>query len=129
VLGAEFIHGDFSDIQLPEGSFDGVVALHAVSHVPRQQHGKLFADVYRWLTPGGLFLAVLGATDRPDWIGEWLGEQMFFSSHDANTNRRMMRAAGFRLQVDEVAVTHEPEGDVSFLWVIGAKDFMEATNV
>jgi hypothetical protein len=61
-------------------------------------------------------------------MGEWLGEQMFFSSHGADTNRRMMRAAGFQLRVDEVAVTHEPEGDVSFLWVIGQRDFMEATN-
>jgi hypothetical protein len=41
----------------------------------------------------------------------------------------MMRAAGFQLQVDELAVTHEPEGDVSFLWVIGQNDFLEATNV
>ena len=46
---------------------------------------------------------------------------MFFSSHDDGANRRLMRAAGFELLIDEVAVTHEPGGDVSFLWVIGQK--------
>ena len=118
---AEFMLGDFSELQLPEDAFEGVVALYAVSHLPREQHGQLFVDVFRWLAPGGLFLATLGATDSPDWTGEWLGEEMFFSSHDADVNRQLMRAAGFDLMVDEIAVTHEPEGDVSFLWVIGQK--------
>ena len=118
---AEFRLGDFSELQLAEGAFEGVVALYAVSHLPREQHGQLFVDVFRWLAPGGLFLATLGAADSPDWTGEWLGEEMFFSSHDADANRQLMRAAGFDLMVDEVAVTHEPGGDVSFLWVIGQK--------
>lgn len=118
---AEFLHADFSELQLPEASVDGVVALYAISHVPREHHARLFADVFRWLVPGGLFLATLGATDSPDWTGELLGAQMFFSSHDAEVNRRLLRAAGFQLQVDEVAVTHEPEGDARFLWVIGYK--------
>jgi SAM-dependent methyltransferase len=121
VPGAEFLPGDFSELQLPDGAFEGVVALYAISHLPREHHAQLFVDVFRWLAPGGLFLATLGATDIPDWTGEWLGEQMFFSSHDADANRQLMRAAGFELHVDEVAVTHEPEGDVSFLWVIGQK--------
>jgi ubiquinone/menaquinone biosynthesis C-methylase UbiE len=118
---AEFIQADFSDLHFAEGSIAGVAALYAISHLPREQHAHLFADVFRWLTPGGLFLATLGAADSPDWTGDWLGEPMFFSSHDADTNRRLMREAGFELVLDEVAVTHEPEGDVSFLWVIGRK--------
>ena len=118
---AEFILGDFAELQLPERAFQGVVALYAVPHLPREQHAQLFVDVFRWLAHGGIFLATLGTTDSPDWVGEWLGEQMFFSSHDADANRRLMRAAGFDLQVDEIATTHEPEGNVSFLWVIGQK--------
>ena len=43
---------------------------------------------------------------------------MFFSSHGADTNRNLLRAAGFELEHDEIAVTREPEGDVPFLWVI-----------
>lgn len=118
---AEFILADFADLQFPDRSFDGVVGLYAVSHVPREQHAQLFADVFNWLTPGGLFLVTLGAADSPDWTGDWLGEPMFFSSHDADTNRRLVREAGFGLLLDEIAVTHEPEGDVSFLWLIGQK--------
>jgi len=118
---AEFLQGDVSELQLADESFQGVVALYAISHVPREQHARLFADVYGWLVPGGTFLATLGATDTPDWTGDWLGEPMFFSSHDGDTNRRLMRGAGFDLLVEEVAMTPEPEGDAPFLWVLGLK--------
>jgi len=118
---AEFVQGDISELQFADESFHGVVALYTISHLPREEHARLFADVYGWLAPGGYFLATLGARDTPDWTGDWLGEPMFFSSHDADTNRRLVRCAGFALLIDEVAMTREPEGDVPFLWVLGLK--------
>ena len=121
VPSARFIHADFSEAEFPEASFAGVCALYSISHVPRQQHAALFAKVRTWLMPGGLFVAVLGATDSPDWIGEWLGVPMFFSSYDAATNRALLRGAGFHLVFDEVLETLEPEGPVPFLWVIAEK--------
>jgi len=123
VPDAEFIQADVAEVEFPDASFDGVAALYAISHVPREQHAQLFADIFRWLAPGGLFLATLGAVDSPDWIGPWLGEEMFFSSYGAESNRRMLRTAGFELLLDEVLVTPEPEGDVNFLWVIARKPF------
>ncbi len=122
VPDAEFIHADLTELHLPDTSFDGVVALYAISHVPREQHARLFADVARWLKPGGLFLATLGSADSPDWTGEWLGEEMFFSSFDADENRRLLREAGFALLVDEVAITQEPEADAEFLWVLASAE-------
>jgi SAM-dependent methyltransferase len=118
---ATFVHDDIATVDLPAASFDGVTALYAISHVPREEHAGLFARVARWLVPGGLFLATLGAIDGPDWTGEWLGAPMFFSSHDAATNRRLLAAAGFELLVDEIVETPEPEGPVPFLWVLARR--------
>jgi ubiquinone/menaquinone biosynthesis C-methylase UbiE len=118
---ATFIHGDFAEIELPEASFDGVAAFYSISHIPREEHARLFARIARWLVPGGLFLATLGATDSPQWVGEWLGVPMFFSSYDADTNRALLSAAGFKLVLDEIVEMREPEGPVTFLWVIARK--------
>ena len=118
---ATFVHGDFAEIELPDASLDGVTAFYSISHVPRDDHPRLFGRIARWLVPGGLFLASLGATDAPDWVGEWLGVPMFFSSHDADANRALLGAAGFVLVVDEIVEMHEPGGPVSFLWVIARK--------
>lgn len=118
---ASFVQADLTDVDFPAASFDAAVALYSISHVPREEHSALFGRVFQWLRPEGLFLATLGARDAPDWTGEWLGVTMFFSAYDADTNRRLLRASGFELLVDEVAVTREPEADVAFLWVIARR--------
>ena len=46
---------------------------------------------------------------------------MFFSSHDADENRRLLRDAGLSLVLDEVIAVREPEGEVRFLWVLAQK--------
>jgi SAM-dependent methyltransferase len=118
---ASFVHGDLAHVDFPPESFDGVAAFYSISHVPRQEHGALFERVSRWLVPGGLFLATLGARDDPGWIGDWLGQPMFFSSHDADINRRLLTAANFDLVIDDVIETPEPEGPVPFLWVLAER--------
>jgi hypothetical protein len=46
---------------------------------------------------------------------------MFFSSYDADTNRRLLEAAGLALVLDEVVSMREPEGEAAFLWVLAKK--------
>jgi SAM-dependent methyltransferase len=118
---ATFVHGDFSDLAFPDEWFDGITAFYSISHVPRDEHTRLFACVAGWLKPGGLFLATLGAGESPGWTGEWLGVPMFFSSYDADENRRLLRGAGLSLVLDEVVAVREPEGEVAFLWVLARK--------
>ena len=65
--------------------------------------------------PGGRFLAVLGSSDSPDRIGDWLGRPMFFSGHDADTNRPLLVEAGFDLLVDEI--DKAKFGDKNWQWL------------
>jgi ubiquinone/menaquinone biosynthesis C-methylase UbiE len=121
VPDATFVHADFSEAEFPEASFGGVSALYSIAHVPREQHAGLFARIQRWLAPGGTFVATLGASDSPDWIGDWLGVPMFFSSYDAATNQALLRQAGLHILFAEVLDTVEPAGTVPFLWVIAQR--------
>jgi SAM-dependent methyltransferase len=118
VPGARFIQGDLLDLHLAAGAFDGAAALYSISHVPRAEHARVFESIRRWLRPGGVFLASLGVGGIADWTGEWLGVPMFFSSHDAATNRRLLAEAGLAVVRAEAVTMREPEGDATFLWVI-----------
>ena len=75
VPAAELVLGDLRDIDFEAASFDGVCALYSISHVPRADHARLFASVRRWLRPGGIFLASLGAGDLAAWNGDWLASR------------------------------------------------------
>jgi SAM-dependent methyltransferase len=118
---ASFLYADLIQIDFPPVSFDGVTAFYSIIHVPRDEHGPLFERIARWLVPGGPFLATLGSGDDPDWLGEWLGQPMFFSGFDADTSRRLIKAANFELLFDDVVDTPEPEGPVPFLWVLAKR--------
>lgn len=118
---ASFVQADFTALDAPAGSFDAVTALYSIVHVPREEHPALLGRIRGWLKPGGLFLASLSHVGGPDRVDEWLGVEMFFSGFDADTNRRLVRDAGFELLADEVVWMREPELDVAFLWVLGRK--------
>lgn len=121
VPAARFLCADLSELAFPPASFDAVTAFYSISHVPREQHAGLFVSIARWLGPGGLFLATLGAEEGAGWVGEWLGATTFFSSHDATANRELLRRAGLVLLADEVVAMKEPEGEVAFLWVLAQR--------
>jgi len=114
VPGARFIKSDMTAVKFPAASFDSVTAFYSVAHVPRDQHGALFRRIAVWLRPGGHFLASLGCFADPGTIEEWLGTPMFFSSHDAETNRRLLAQAGLTVVVDEAVTMCEPEGEATF---------------
>jgi cyclopropane fatty-acyl-phospholipid synthase-like methyltransferase len=118
---ATLLSGDFSDLDFPAETFDAITAFYSIMHVPRQEHSDLFERIAGWLKPGGLFLASLSHVGGPDRTYEWLGVDMFFSAFDAETNRRLVREAGFELMLDELVWMREPESEVAFLWVLAGK--------
>ncbi len=118
---ATLIHGDFGELDFAAGTFDAITALYSIVHVPRAEHRGLFERIARWLKPGGLFLSSLSHVGGDDRTDEWLGVEMFFSGFDTETNRRLVRDAGFELILDELVWMREPQGEVAFLWVLARK--------
>jgi SAM-dependent methyltransferase len=118
VPGAEFICADFTDLELPAGSFDAVCSFYVFNHVPRELLAPLLGRIHGWLVPGGRLLSAFGASDLPAWTGEWLGAETFFSGFPPDVNSRLVREAGFAIERDEVVGFEEPEGPVSFQWVL-----------
>lgn len=115
---AEFVCADFTELELPDGSFDGVIAYYTLNHVPRELLAPLLARARTWLGPDGWLLAAFGTSDNPGWTGQWLGAETFFASFPPQVNPRLVREAGFAIERDEVVTFEEPEGPVDFQWVL-----------
>ena len=119
VPAATFIQADMTALDFEPATFDAVVAFYALTHVPRDEQPDLLERIQRWLRPGGLFLASMGADDEPgDVEADWLGVDMYFSHFGAKANRRLVEKAGFVIDSAEVAVEPEDRHDARFLWVV-----------
>ena len=123
VPSAEFIQADFTELDLPAGSFDAVAAFYSFNHVPREVLSGLLAQIHSWLVPNGFFLTTFGTGDTESWTGDWLGTRMFFSSFPPETNRRLLEEAGFDVLLDELVtiVEPEPDGEATFQWVLARR--------
>jgi cyclopropane fatty-acyl-phospholipid synthase-like methyltransferase len=122
VPNARFLHADFTEIELDPSSFDAVASFYVFNHVPREGLWPLLRRIAVWLRPGGYLLASFGASDLPAWYGEWLGGvETFFSGYEPDVTLRLVRDAGLAVVRNELETTVEPEGPVTFLWVLARK--------
>jgi cyclopropane fatty-acyl-phospholipid synthase-like methyltransferase len=121
IPAAEFICADFTELELPSGSFDAVASFIAFNHVPREFLAPLLASIHGWLVPGGWLLTAFGQSDNPGWTGAWLGAETFFAGFPPEVNSRLVDEAGFAIERDEIVEFHEPEPEeaqASFQWVL-----------
>jgi SAM-dependent methyltransferase len=121
VPAAEYIHADLTTVEFAAQSVDAVASFYVFNHVPRELLAPLFERIHTWLRPGGLLLATLGASDVPGWTGDFLGAPSYFSGYPAETNRRLLTAAGLTLLRDELVRIREPEADATFHWILGQR--------
>jgi len=121
VPDAEFVHADFTELELEPESFDAVVSFYAFNHVPRELLAPTFARIHQWLVPSGLLMTALGTSDTAGWTGEWLGAPTFFSSFPPETNTRLVLEAGFKILRDQLVTFREPDGDATFQWILAMR--------
>lgn len=53
-----YVAGDIANLPFRDGAFGGTVSLHAVHHLPAEEHRRAFTEFYRTLLPGGRAVVV-----------------------------------------------------------------------
>lgn len=109
VPAATFIRADATALDLPDESFDAVVCLYALIHMPLDRQPRLLHTIARWLRPGGWLLTTTGQNAWSGTEDNWLGgaATMWWSHTDAATYRAWLNSSGLQV-VDQRFV---PEGD------------------
>ena len=109
VPDATFIREDAAQLRFSPGSFDAIICLYALIHMPLDQQPRLLRSIAEWLRPGGWLLATTG---QDAWTGtqdNWLGgpATMWWSHADAATYRSWLQQAGLEVTVQQFV----PEGN------------------
>jgi ubiquinone/menaquinone biosynthesis C-methylase UbiE len=100
VPAAEFHKQDVCDLDFPEGSFDGALALYSIIHVPRKYHFGIFKKINRILKPKGIALISVGGSNLENYIDEnWMnwGSRMYWSHFELEKNLILLRKSGFKI--------------------------------
>jgi SAM-dependent methyltransferase len=116
VPAGTFLHADATEVEFPAASFDAVVCLYALIHLPLDEQPALLGRIGRWLGPGGWLLATTG---HRAWTGtedHWLGGDtpMWWSHADAATYRTWIEQAGLSIVTQEVV--SDGDGAHSLFW-------------
>jgi SAM-dependent methyltransferase len=104
---ATFVCSDVVDFVLEPESFDAIVSLYALIHIPLEDQRRLFPRVFQALRPGGLFLAIVGH-EQLTAVEDYLGAPMFWDHADEDTYLTWLRSDGFEVYWHR----YIPEGDV-----------------
>jgi len=113
VPGAVFEQADMATWTAADASFDAVVSLYALIHVPLEDQRLLFPRIRRWLVPGGHLLAIVGSGE---WRGiePYMGAEMFWEHADTATYLQWLAESGLQ------PVWHRfvPEGEAGHTLVL-----------
>lgn len=102
VPSAALVEGEMTRLPFADGGFDGVVSSHAVIHVPRAEHRRVFEEFARVLRPQGRLLVVLGTSawegENENWLGSGTGMRWSISAPERD--RELLAEAGFEVEAE-----------------------------
>jgi len=112
------IAADMRELELPHASFEAIILIYSLFHVPRDDHPGLFAKLHRWLTPGGRLLftyATKEYTGEEEFEGykAFLGRPLLYSHTTPLKLRSQLEATGFHCDT----ASYRTIGGETFLWV------------
>lgn len=124
---ATFLPGDMTALKIEPSSLDAVAAFFSIIHLPREEQPVMLSQIHGWLKDGAIIAFTLSCTDESEIRGSFFGVDMFWSSFDVESSKKLIRAAGFDILEAEVSDSGEdrdpsdPDYGVKFLWVLAKK--------
>ncbi|MGA0558245.1 class I SAM-dependent methyltransferase [Larkinella sp. VNQ87] len=116
IPATRFEVADMAGLDFPEASFDGVLALYSLIHLPLAEQPAVIQSVFNWLKPCGYFLCITGATDWTGLSHGWIRPDvtMFWSHTNAVSYQQWFIETGFTL-IENYFVPEGNEGHTYFL--------------
>ncbi len=122
VPSATFIQSDILNLNFQLNSFDAIVSLYTIFHIPRKYHSQIIAKIHNFLKPGGYLLVTMGTENMAEIVADnWLGGPTYWSFFDTKTNLKMVKQAGFKIITSKVETEKETTGTSQHLYILAQK--------
>lgn len=106
-LDVAYVAGDFRETDwhnavTERGPFDMVASRFAIHHIPDEMKRALYAQVFKWLKPGGMFVQIEHVAS---------GAPMYNAAHDRLMVERITAGQGDSANFDEVFASYRTRAD------------------
>lgn len=116
------LEGDMLALDFTPATFDAVVGMYSIIHLPRDEQVEMLRKIVAWLKPGGWILANFAAEESVGReVQNWLEEEkgwMFWSGWGSEGTLEKLKEAGLEVIVQE---TVEDAVNETFLWILARK--------
>jgi ubiquinone/menaquinone biosynthesis C-methylase UbiE len=113
---AEFFKMDANKLQFPENSFDGIISVYTLFHIPRKNHLDIFKQFYEVLKPNGILMMNSGVSGS-EGVSHFFGVPMFWSNYSPKETLELVQKAGFSILFEGVL---QRGGEYQY-WIFGKK--------
>ena len=98
VAEAHLLCADLARATFPAESFDAVVSIYVLFHLPREEHAQTLRRIHDWLRPGGyLLISLTENAEEPYTKPDFFGVPMYWSHFGWRDYERILQDLGFAI--------------------------------
>ena len=94
VSEAVFHQRNILELDFPNDSFDGIICVYTLWHIPRANHSSIIGNFHRMLKDNGILVLNTG-TYESEGMSEFFGEPMLWSTNNPKKTLAFVKEMGF----------------------------------
>ncbi|NHJ40571.1 MAG: class I SAM-dependent methyltransferase [Asgard group archaeon] len=117
---ATFYQKNILTLDLPGNSFDGIICVYTLWHIPRAEHSFIISNFHRMIKENGLLVINTGVFES-EGMSEFFGEPMLWSNNNPKKTLNYVIDAGFSIIFEGVL----KRGEEMQYWIFAKKENKE----
>ena len=101
VPDAIFYQKNILTLDFPENSYDGIICVYTLWHIPKMEHSNIIANFHRMLKDDGILVINTGIRES-EGMSEFFGEPMLWSNNNPKTTLNYVKEAGFSIEFEGI---------------------------
>jgi ubiquinone/menaquinone biosynthesis C-methylase UbiE len=118
-----FMRMDMSQMEMENGSIDGIVSYYSIIHAPKAKIHRYFEEFNRVLVKGGKLLLSVKTGDTEEYINDFMGDKIdiYFTCFSIKEIKHYLIESGFKVLLLEERSPYPDEINVKRIFALGEK--------